>query len=119
MTEEGRRFTIERIRKYNIELDEREKEIRKNAFWSGMYAFFTFYCIGLNFNSSDSVTSIKDFLEYIISSPFAIGFQAVFTLDNLINTVKAISRKTGIEIKIEDLEAQLELDRIEEKGKNR
>ena len=117
MTEEGRRLTIERIDKYKEEVDKKEKEIKEYTFYAGACALFAFSGIIKNFGSFDS-TNISRLLNMFISNHFVVGLYAFSSVNSLIHAIKAISRKTGIEIKIEDLEAQLRLDEIEEKGKS-
>lgn len=108
MTEEGRRFTIERIDKYKEEVDKNKLSIVANTFSLGIMA-----TLAVAFGNSDTSNNLDAFLHSILLITTSMG--GTFTLKNLI---LAISRKTGIEIKIEDLEAQLRLDEIEEKGKS-
>ena len=117
MTEKGRRLTIERIDKYRGELNEKEKEIKQNAFLAAILAALAFSGIVRNLISYNN--DISELLSMIISSKSMAGIYAAGSVYNLINAIESISRKTGIEINIENLEAQLKLDKIEEKGKSK
>ena len=119
MTEEGRRLTIERIDEYKKEGGEKEKEIKQNSFLTAVLAALAFSGVVRNFIDFDNSTS--ELLSMIISSKTMVGLFAGGSVYNLLQTFKAISRKTGIEINIENLEAQLKEDEFEreEKGKNR
>ena len=115
MTEKGRRLTIERIDKYREEVNQKEREIKHNCLMIGSSAIIII------------VSSLATVHGIITEEIWRILLGAILFCKNsfdltskLINTIKTISRKTGIEIKIEDLEAQLKLDEFEqeEKGKS-
>ena len=116
MTEKGRRLTIERINKYKEEVDKKEKEITIHATGIGLDAIIIILA---------SITATKGLIEedviMTIASMLLSSFYGFYGTSNLIKIIKAISRKTGIEINIENLEAQLKEDEFEreEEGKSR
>ena len=111
MTEKERRLTIERIDKYKKEAKRKDNDILIQGIYllfAWATVLFSSYYVG-SIEGNDSFKEIFQNVGFLVSIP------------GLKDLLIAISRKTGIEIKIEDLEAQLKLDEFEqeEKGKNR
>ena len=109
MTDKGRRLTIERIDKYKKEAKMKEKDILiQGVALILLWATVLYGTVGA-IDGNDSVREILQNLGFVASVPA------------LKELLIAISRKTGIEINIENLEAQLKEDEFEreEKGKNR
>lgn len=112
MTEEGRRLTIERIDKYKKEVEDKKTNIVAQSVSLALLGLLAISGTFGSLNASDDLAKALFALIPIVSS---IG-----GVDRLKDLLIAISRKTGIEIKIEDLEAQLKEDEFEreEKGKS-
>lgn len=120
MTEEGRRFTIERIDKYREEVDKTNNSIAFKTIKAGISAII------IIFTFSGAILSLvqEEIILGLTTSILASLNGYTWTIE-LIDIIKAISRKTGIEINMNALKDRLleegiDYDAIkeEEKGKS-
>ena len=114
MTEKGRRLTIERIDKYRDEVEDKKTDIIAESVSLALLSLLAICGTFGSLNVSDVLTKALFILMPIVSSVVGVA--------RLKDLLTSISRKTGIEINIENLEAQLKEDKFEreeKEGKNR
>ena len=109
MTQEERNYKIMKKQKYDKDLDEASKEVSKRTFLVGVCA------IAAAFSFSLPTTMPISEIRYFLSGPTFLGF----TVSNLKELLESINRKTVLQVKIEDIQDELnfEIGKEEERGK--
>lgn len=113
MTNEEKRFKIEKIRKYEDQLSLANSNAIKNTFLMGTFAIAS--AIGFNVFTSPFVTEALSGVETLA----ATGNMA-FAIYYLKRMLEAISEKATLSIKIEDMKDELEfIEQEEKRGKTK
>ena len=111
MTEEEKRFKIQKIESYEKEISKENKESINKTFLFGLSAaaaFCAFYV--------DTITETSYNSQLIFLGLADAGFSAY----HLIGLIESISRKTNLQSKIENINSELErLESRESKGMRR
>ena len=108
MTEKERKFKIKKIEKYNNQIGKEQMKINTTL---GISILALATSINI-FSKGISLVSINDYLNYFAG--FATTATTIFSIEGMI---QAISKKTLLEGKIEDLNDDLQYTEIQEKFK--
>ena len=109
MENEEKKFKIEKINKYNKELEDEKKETSDKAFLMGASAI----CVFLALATLSSADINNNFAIPIIK--FIGSIQTGYTIYQLKGMLESINKKTILQVKIDDLKDELELMEKEEK----
>lgn len=109
MTQEEKSFKIQKISKYSDDLYEVNREVSKKAVVTGIYAIVAAFCF------SKEIEMPIDVIRYYFAAPISLGV----TMSSLKNMLIAISEKTMLKGKIEDIQDELNFETYmeEERGK--
>ena len=107
ITEEKRRFKIEKRTSYEEQIKGKDKEITNNTFWLGLAAL----CATLNFIVINDTSMHPLFINYnMLLAPINAGV----VIYNLKELIRVLSNKTMLKGKIEDINMELEMPEAEE-----
>lgn len=113
MTNEEKRFKIEKIKKYEDQLSLANSNAIKNTFLMGTFAIAS--AIGFSTFASPLINETISIIETLIA-PATMAF-AIYYLKRML---EAISKKTTLTIKIEDMKDELEfIEQEEKRGKTK
>lgn len=105
MTEEEKRYKILKMTSYREQKEKENKKLTKAVFWTGVTSIFV--VIGIYGMINFEIPEIGFFNGCVYSA---------YTVGNLKNVIEAICKKTMYESKIEDIDRELEMLELNEKG---
>lgn len=101
MTDEQKRFKIQKIEYYNEQISQENKESIKNTFLLGITAVGTICYFTAIPNERDEIFR----LIYFFTGLTEMGLSSYW----LKNLIESISRKTNLENKVDDINRELEM----------
>ena len=107
MTNEEKRFKVEKVKKYEIELSRENRKSVIKTFLMGVFAIGAVVCFSYSPNQYED-EAIRTFIA--LCGPVNMA-SAMYSLKGML---EAISRKTVLKTKIEDINEELEFAEQEE-----
>lgn len=114
MTNEEKIFRIEKIRKYEKEISDENKKNVNLTFSTGLSALAAAVCFGVGVIAKEKNAIPLMHLEFLFS--FLNSTMVIYQFKNLL---KSINRKTFLNIRIESINDELEIGKLEEEIKGR
>ena len=108
MNEKQKEYSIIKIKKYNLELEQLEKQADKNMWF--VYGSIGLAILAFNFgNSIENISPITSQISELISLAGVAG-----GLHNIKNMIFNICKKAGVENAIERIEYEIKMSEFEE-----
>lgn len=104
MKEIQRKFIVNKIEKYENEINQIKKSQTLATFGLGFFTGLTLICTG----------TMEPNLPSILTNSTGIAANLIFAISNAVNLGEKISEKAGLKNTIRDLKHQLDMDNLEQ-----